>query len=132
MNYIGTLSIPALELSLPVMSQWSYPKLRIAPCRYAGSAYQGNLILSAHNYSSHFGQIGTLQAGDRVTFTDVDGNVFLYSVAEIQILQPGDVEEMLSGGWALTLFTCTLGGRTRVTVRCEEAADAGRSYGLSI
>lgn len=51
---------------------------------------------------------------------------------EIQILQPGDVEEMLSGGWALTLFTCTLGGRTRVTVRCEEAADAGRSYGLSI
>ena len=42
------------------------------------------------------------------------------------------VEEMLSGGWALTLFTCTLGGRTRVTVRCEEAADAGRSYGLSI
>ena len=114
------------------MSQWSYPKLRIAPCRYAGSAYQGNLILSAHNYSSHFGQIGTLQAGDRVTFTDVDGNVFLYSVAKIQILQPGDVEEMLSGGWALTLFTCTLGGRTRVTVRCEEAADAGRGYGLSI
>lgn len=51
---------------------------------------------------------------------------------EIQILQPGDVEEMLSGGWALTLFTCTLGGRTRVTVRCEEAADAGRGYGLSI
>ena len=49
-----------------------------------------------------------------------------------EILQPGDVEEMLSGGWALTLFTCTLGGRTRVTVRCEEAADAGRSYGLSI
>ena len=70
--------------------------------------------------------------GDRVTFTDVDGNVFLYSVAEIQILQPGDVEEMLSGGWALTLFTCTLGGRTRVTVRCEEVADAGRGYGLSI
>lgn len=131
-DYIGTLSIPALGLSLPVMSQWSYPKLRIAPCRYAGSAYQGNLILSAHNYSSHFGQIGTLQAGDRVTFTDVDGNVFLYSVAEIQILQPGDVEEMLSGGWALTLFTCTLGGRTRVTVRCEEAADAGRGYGFSI
>ena len=53
-------------------------------------------------------------------------------MSEIQILQPGDVEEMLSGGWALTLFTCTLGGRTRVTVRCEEAADAGRGYGLSI
>lgn len=72
------------------------------------------------------------RAADRVTFTDVDENVFLYSVAEIQILQPGDVEEMLSGGWALTLFTCTLGGRTRVTVRCEEAADAGRGYGFSI
>ena len=32
-DYIGTLSIPSLELSLPVMSEWSYPKLRSAPCR---------------------------------------------------------------------------------------------------
>ncbi len=30
-----------------------------------------------------------------------------------------DVEEMITGDWDLTLFTCTLGGQTRVTVRCQ-------------
>ena len=54
---IGTLKIPALHLELPVLSEWSYPLLRKAPCRYAGSAYKGNLVIAAHNYSSHFGQI---------------------------------------------------------------------------
>ena len=54
-SYIGVLDIPALGLSLPVMSQWSYPNLKLAPCRYTGSAYSGNLILAGHNYPSHFG-----------------------------------------------------------------------------
>ena len=31
--YIGYISIPALNKELPVMSTWSYPKLKIAPCR---------------------------------------------------------------------------------------------------
>ena len=34
--YIGYLSIPALNLELPIMSTWSYPQLQIAPCRYHG------------------------------------------------------------------------------------------------
>lgn len=62
-RYIGVLEIPALELELPIMSQWSYPNLKIAPCRYQGSAYQNDLILLAHNYSRHFGQIHTLEPG---------------------------------------------------------------------
>ena len=35
-DYIGILRIPALELELPVISEWSYPRLKIAPCRYTG------------------------------------------------------------------------------------------------
>ena len=31
-NYLGVLKIPALGLELPVMTDWSYPKLKIAPC----------------------------------------------------------------------------------------------------
>ena len=53
--YIGTLQIPALGLRLPVLRDWSYPNLRIAPCRYAGTP-QGSLVLAAHNYESHFGR----------------------------------------------------------------------------
>jgi sortase A len=39
-DYIGRIDIPDLEISLPIMSEWSYPNLKIAPCRYSGSAYQ--------------------------------------------------------------------------------------------
>ena len=52
-------------------------------------------------------------------FTDVDGNVYNYEVAELETLQPAAVDEMKSGEWDLTLFTCTIGGQTRVTVRCD-------------
>ena len=119
--YIGTLDIPALGLSLPVMSEWSYPRLKIAPCRYAGTAYKGNFVIAAHNYRTHFGTLGNLSAGDRVTFTDVNGTLFPYDVAEVQILNPAAVEEMVSDDWDLSLFTCTLGGKTRLTVRCDKA-----------
>lgn len=32
-----------------------------------------------------------------------------------------DVDKMTSGGWSLTLFTCTVGGQSRIAVRCEYA-----------
>lgn len=123
-DYIGYLDIPSLELSLPVMSDWSYPQLKIAPCRYTGSVYLDNMILAAHNYDRHFGRLKTLEGGELVRFTDVDGNVFDFSVTELELLWPEQTEEMLSGEWDLTLFTCTLGGRQRVTVRCDRIEDA--------
>ena len=118
-QYIGVLRIPALSLELPVISEWSYPNLKIAPCRYAGSAYLDNMVVAAHNYYSHFGYLKNLSQGDEVIFTDMAGNVFRYEVVEIETLSPFAVDEMTSGDWDLTLFTCTVGGATRVTVRCE-------------
>lgn len=117
-DYIGVLSIPALNLELPVISQWSYPGLRVAPCRYQGSAYTDNLIIAAHNYSSHFGNLKTLREGDSIFFVDVRGNAFSYEVAALETLAPTATEEMASGDWDLTLFTCTVGGQSRVTLRC--------------
>lgn len=120
-DYIGTLDIPRLNISLPIMSEWSDAKLKITPCRYAGTAYRSGFVISGHNYRRHFGPLGRIAPGDRVTFTDVDGNVFAYNVAEIQILKPTAIEDMLSEEWDLSLVTCTLGGQTRLTVRCEKA-----------
>ena len=120
-DYIGTLDLPRLNLSLPIMSEWSDAKLKITPCRYAGTAYKSGFLIAGHNYRRHFGPLGRIAPGDRVTFTDVDGNVFAYNVAEIQVLKPTAIEDMLSEKWDLSLFTCTLGGQTRLTVRCEKA-----------
>lgn len=124
MKYIGTLSLPSLDLELPINSEWSYPGLKISPCRYSGSVYLNNMVIAAHNYTRHFGNIKNLAIGGRVIFTDMNGNRFFYTVADIEILSPYAVEEMTSGEWDLSLFTCTVGGQARVTVRCKTADSA--------
>ncbi len=126
--YVGFLDIPAIDRTLPVMDTWSYPNLKIAPNRFVGTPYARDMIVCAHNYDRHFGKIKTLKEGDKVTFTDVYGDRFDYEVSEVITLQPTDVEEMKDpDDWDLTLFTCTIGGATRVTVRCvmtgSEAAE---------
>ena len=109
------------ELSLPIISEWSYDALQIAPCRYSGSAYLDNLVIAGHNYRSHFVSLPQLQPGDTVTFTDMDGNVFSYEVSSLETLSPYAVSDMTSGDWALTLFTCTVGGQSRLAIRCDQA-----------
>ena len=111
--------IPSLDLELPVLSEWSYPNLKLAPCRYAGSAYTDNLVIAAHNYQTHFGKLKSVLEGSEVSFTDAAGNKFVYHVAAVEALTPQSVEEMTAGEGPLTLFTCTPDGKNRVTVRCE-------------
>lgn len=122
-DFIGVLRIPALELELPIISEWNYPNLKTAPCRYSGSAYLNNLIICGHNYTSHFGTLKNLWEGDIATFTDMDGNVFTYKMVERETLNPTDIEGMEGGNWDLTLFTCTVGGQSRVTIRFELEED---------
>ena len=95
--YIGVLEIPALELTLPVTGEWSYP--------------------------AFFKNLGDLRPGDEIRFTDADGNVFSYTVADLEQLRASQVEDMITGDWDLTLFTCTPGGQLRIAVRCIRAAE---------
>ena len=117
--YIGTLYFPALELELPVMSNWSYPGLKIAPCLYSGSIYKEDAVIAAHNYVSHFGRLSELSQGDVAYFTDVDGNVFNYEIVVQEVLIPTAIEEMKKSDADLTLFTCTIGGASRFTTRLK-------------
>ena len=117
-DYIGVLEIPSLGLELPVLSEWSYPNLREAPCRYAGSAYKSGFVVAGHSYRSHFGSLGNLAPGAEVFFTDAEGNRLSYAAALTETISPSGVEEMLDESWDLTLFTCDYSGRARVAVRC--------------
>jgi len=119
LSYIGILSIPDLGLELPILSQSSVENLKQAPCRYYGSADEGNLILSAHNYRTHFGHLSQLKTGASVSFTDMNGKVYSYQVSAFESLLPSDVVKMKEGQWDLTLYTCNLDQTRRITVRCD-------------
>ena len=116
---IGILSIPVLDLELPVLTDWSYAKLKKAPCHYYGSYYEKDFVIAAHNYKAHFGRLSELQPGDVVVFTDVSGTTHHYEVVLLETLPKEATKEMITSGFDLSLYTCTLGGGSRVTVRCS-------------
>ena len=117
--YIGYLSVPSLGLELPVMSAWDETRLKIAPCRYAGSTKSDDLVIAGHNYRRHFSPLKQLVPGDAVYFFDMDGVCSAYEVVVLETLPPAAVEDMTAGAYDLTLFTCTYGGQNRFTVRCD-------------
>ena len=121
-DYAGVIAIPDLSLELPVIDQWSYDRLKVAPCRQSGAAPDGDLVIAAHNYKSHFGYLDRLQPGASVIFTDMEGTVYRYAVEEIRRLEPEDAEDVssvFSSEYPLVLYTCTPGGKARVAVFCQ-------------
>ena len=121
-SYCGYVTIPKLNIELPVISEWSYPGLRLSPCRYIGTAEGDDLIIAAHNYSNHFGNIKDLGDDDEIIFTDCDGKQYDYSVTLMEFIpgrQPSEMEKQDGDDWDITLFTCTLSGVSRVTIRAK-------------
>lgn len=121
---IGTLRIPSLGMELPILRDWSYELLNVAPCRYSGSAPEENMILMGHNYKSHFTPLHNIAVGAEVTFEDVNGFLYRYCVEEITYLHKTEGEALPSDD-PLTLFTCTSGGQNRIVVRCSTAEQNG-------
>ena len=120
-EYIGVLDLPALNLSLPIMSDWDYERLKMAPCRQFGSAATDDLVIAGHNYIHHFGSLGMLKAGDSVTFTGTDGAVNTYVVSETATISPTETEKVTESGYPLVLCTCTYGRQSRIVIYCSRA-----------
>ena len=128
---IGVLEIPAMELTMPVYLGASDDHLA------AGTAVLGNTsapiggdntncVIAGHrgwNGADYFRHIDRLQVGDTVTLTNL-WETLTYTVADIQIIQPHEVDKIKiqQGRDLLTLITChpyASGGRQRYVVYCE-------------
>ena len=116
---VGYVSIPRLELNLPVQASCTDENLKVSPCLYSGTTMEDDLVLAGHNYRRHFGPIRRLKSGDDVVFVDMEGNVIHYRVAAVDAVPPTAVEEVTSGQFDLALVTCTYGGETRLVVYCD-------------
>lgn len=119
-TYAAILSIPALDLELPIIDEFTYPNLKLSPCLYQGSIYQNDIIIGGHNYRTHFGNLKSLEIGDCITLTDMAGNEFFYQVSGTETMEKTAVDELNAGDWDLTLFTCTYGGEQRIIIRCKQ------------
>ena len=128
---IGVLEIPTMELTMPVYLGASDAHLA------AGAAVLGNTsapiggdntncVIAGHRGwrgADYFRHIDRLQVGDTVTLMNL-WETLTYTVADIQIIQPHEVEKIKiqQGRDLLTLVTChpyASGGRQRYMVYCE-------------
>lgn len=136
---LGVLEVPAMELTMPVYLGASDEHLA------AGAAVLGNTsapiggdntncVIAGHRGwrgADYFRHIDRLQAGDTVTLTNL-WETLTYTVADIQIIQPHEVEKIKiqQGRDMLTLVTChpyASGGRQRYVVYCEKLPTMSQS-----
>lgn len=136
---IGALAIPAMELTMPVYLGASDAHLA------AGAAVLGNTsapiggdnincVIAGHRGwrgADYFRHIDRLAVGDSVTLTNLWGTL-TYTVADIQIIQPHEVEKIKiqPNRDLLTLLTChpyASGGRERYVVYCEKLPTMSQS-----
>lgn len=129
-EYIGYISIPDLDLELPVMAEWDYNRLKISPCRHFGSSRTDDLVIAAHNYKTHFGKLSSLEEGAEIIFTDMDGIENYYTLSRLDTLAPDAVDAVQNSGYDLVLYTCTPGGATRVVAFCDRVTEekGGEEY----
>ena len=130
---IGVLEIPAMELTMPIYLGASDDHLA------AGAAVLGNTsapiggantncVIAGHRGwrgADYFRHIDKLAVGDTVRLTNL-WETLTYTVADIQIIQPHEVDKIKiqQDRDLLTLLTChpyASGGRERYVVYCERA-----------
>lgn len=136
---IGVLEIPAMELTMPVYLGASDAHLA------AGAAVLGNTsapiggdntncVIAGHRGwrgADYFRHIDRLTVGDTVKLTNL-WETLTYTVADIQIIQPHEIEKIKiqQGRDLLTLLTChpyASGGRQRFVVYCEKLPTMSQS-----
>lgn len=136
---IGVLEIPAMELTMPVYLGASDAHLA------AGAAVLGNTsapiggdntncVIAGHRGwrgADYFRHIDKLAVGDTVRLTNL-WETLTYTVADIQIIQPHQIEriKIQSNRDLLTLLTChpyASGGRQRYVVYCEKLPTMSQS-----
>jgi sortase A len=116
-DFVGILEIPRFNSGLPIGASWGSPSKY--PCRLRGSVYDRTIQIGGTSQKGQYDFYRDLCVGDSVFFTDMDGNLFSYRMVSMEVLKDTAVKDMYSGGYDLTLFTCTYSGESRVTIRCE-------------
>ena len=124
---VGTIKIPAINVSYPILAETTTALLKIAPCKFYGADPNevGNLCIAGHNYKNDkfFSNVSELDTGDIIKITDLSGTTIDYSVYDMYIVDPEDTSctsQLTDGKKIVTLITCTDDNKQRLIVHAKE------------
>lgn len=132
----GVISIPAMDLEMPIYLGATEQHMATGAAHLSQTSLpiggiNTNCVIAGHrgyNGASYFRYIDKLKVGDTVSVTNL-WETLHYRVAEVKIIDPNEVAEILiqPGRELLTLLTChpyASGGRQRYVVYCERIESA--------
>lgn len=103
-DFAGLLEIEAYGIKLPIFAVWQEHDTAKRPAVYMGSVYNGSLIIGGRNTEKQFSFISRLSGGEKISFTDVQGRVFFYTVSAVKHSENINAEILTDSQYALTLF----------------------------
>lgn len=118
-DMIGLLELPGRGIKLPVAAEWDSSQQGFRPAKFSGSVYDGTLIVGGSSEAGNFDFADQLDAGEEVTFTDMTGRIFRYTVRKISHADNARAETLADAEDMLTLFVKKNG--TFLIVRCGVA-----------
>lgn len=134
-NYttVAVVEIPSLGLSYPVLdgqantTEETEALLKISPTKFWGPSPNkvGNFCIVGHNYrnSKFFSKVPTMENGEIIKITDLDGKTIKYEVYNKYTVDPTDVNctsQLTNGKREITLITCTDDSKQRVIIKAIE------------
>ena len=128
---IAVLSVPAMELEMPVYLGASYENMALGAAVLGQTSLpiggsNTNCVIAGHrgwNGAAYFLNIDKLRVGDELSITNL-WETLDYTVSKIRIIEPNDIDQILiqEGRELLTLMSChpyASGGKYRYLVICE-------------
>ena len=126
-SIIGIINIPSIKVKYPIISETTDALLKVSVCKFWGPNANeiGNLCVVGHNYknSKFFSKVPSLNIGDIVEITDLNGITVQYEVYDMYTVEPSDTKctsQLTKGKREVTVITCTDDTKQRVVVKCTE------------
>ena len=123
---IGSIEIPSIKISYPILSNTNDELLKIAPCRFYGPYPNetGNLCIAGHNYDNNllFSNIHKLNIGDEIKIYDSSNSLIKYYVYDKYETNKNDTSctsQDTNGGKEITLVTCNNFNANRLIIKAK-------------
>ena len=130
---VGIVKIPKINIEYPILEignidpESAKKPMKLSIIKYWGENVNdyGNLSIAGHNNKdgTMFGKTKKLQTGDIVELTDLYGQTIQYSIYDIFVTDPNDVNILLPKDELIrevTLITCTNGNKQRLILKAKE------------
>ena len=116
-NFVGILEMPRYGSAVPVCADWG--KTSKYPCRFGGSIYDGTMQIGATSQKGQYNFYRELSVGDRILFTDMEGNRYTFEITSLRYEKHADQEALRRENALLTLFIKNMYSFEYLIVFCD-------------